>query len=46
MYSLFDKPNLKIAQKVGAFENSHPLSDALFQNLPQGGVWILNGIAQ
>ena len=39
-----DKPNLKITQEVGAFENTLPHWGEFFQNLPQG-VWILNGAA-
>ena len=34
-YSLCVKPNLRITQKVSASENSHPLCEILFQNLPQ-----------
>ena len=34
--SLCDKPNLKITQKVDAFENLHSPCGILFQNNPQG----------
>ena len=45
IYSLCDKPNLKITQKVGTFENSHSPCGTHFQILPQGGVWNLTGVA-
>ena len=32
-------------QKVGVFENLHSHCDILFQNLPQGVLWISKGVA-
>ena len=44
-YSLCDKPNLQITQKIRAFKNAYSPCGTLFQNLSQG-VWILNGVDQ
>ena len=43
-YFLCDKPNVIIAQNVGAFQNSPP--PPTFQKSSTVCVWILNGVAQ